>query len=76
MSLLWDIGATVFKLVQVLLYGPAQKEISSWPLSAKKDLGSVLTLLQKDESVGLPDVRPMPSVGRGVSQKLKPLKFA
>jgi phage-related protein len=52
----------------VLFYHPAQAEIVSWPPDVKKELGSVLTLLQKGEAVGMPDVRPMPSVARGVSE--------
>ena len=34
----------------------------------KKELGAVLTRLQKGESVGMPDIRPMPSVGSSVSE--------
>lgn len=56
------------KWQSVLIYDTAQREISSWPVDVKKDLGSVLTLLQKGTSVGMPDVRPMPSVGKGVSE--------
>jgi len=52
----------------VLIYDPAQREISSWPTEIKKELGSVLTLLQKGMSVGMPDVRPLPAVGKGVSE--------
>ena len=52
----------------VHIYDPAQKEIKDWPVEVRKDLGSVLTLLQKGESVGLPDVRPMPSVAKGASE--------
>lgn len=52
----------------VHVYGPARKEILSWPAEAKKELGSVLTLLQKGETVGMPDVRPMPSVAKGVAE--------
>jgi phage-related protein len=52
----------------VIFYHPARDEILSWPADVKKELGSVLTLLQKGESVGMPDVRPMPSVGKGVSE--------
>ncbi len=47
---------------------PAQKEISKWPSSIKKELGGVLTRLQKGEVVGMPDVRSMPTVGKGVAE--------
>ena len=56
------------KWQHVLIYAPAQREISFWPVEIKKDLGSVLTLLQKGTSVGMPDVRPMASVSKGVSE--------
>jgi phage-related protein len=52
----------------VYLYDPARKEIREWPLEVKKNLGSTLTQLQMGESVGMPDVRPMPAVARGVSE--------
>jgi phage-related protein len=37
-------------------------------MEVKKELGSVLTLLQKGERVGMPDIRAMPTVGKGVSE--------
>ena len=37
-------------------------------MEIKKDLGSILSLLQMGESVGMPDVKPMPSVAKGVSE--------
>ena len=40
----------------------------AWPLEVRKELGSTLTRLQKGESIGMPDVRPMPGVGRQVSE--------
>lgn len=52
----------------VYIYDPARKEIRDWPLEIKKDLGSVLMRLQLGESVGMPDVRPMPSVAKGASK--------
>jgi phage-related protein len=52
----------------VFIYDPARKEIRDWPIEIKKDLGSILTRLQLGESVGMPDVKPMPSVGKGVSE--------
>lgn len=52
----------------VLIYDPAQKELHDWPADVKKDVGAVLTRLQKGESPGMPDVRPMPSVAPGVAE--------
>ena len=43
-------------MIPVLMYKSARNEILSWPLEVKKDFGSVLTKLQKGESVGYPDV--------------------
>ncbi len=40
---------------QVHIYEPARKEIIHWPLEVKKDLGSILTKLQKGDLVGYPD---------------------
>ena len=40
----------------------------SWPIEVKKELGSVLTRLQKGESIGMPDVRPMPDIGPQASE--------
>jgi len=37
-------------------------------MEIKKDFGSVLTQLQLGERVGMPDVRPMPSVAKGASE--------
>ena len=54
--------------LKVLIYDPARKTIHNWPYRIKKDLGDVVTKLQKGEPVGMPDVRPMPSIGKGVSE--------
>ena len=35
------------KWLSVIFYEPARKEIFSWPIEIKKDLGSILTKLQK-----------------------------
>ncbi len=51
---------------QVLIYEPARKEILSWPMEAKKDLGSILTKLQKGSEVGYPDTESMNTVASGV----------
>lgn len=37
-------------------------------MEIKKDLGSILTLLQMGESVGMPDVKHMPSIAKGASE--------
>lgn len=52
----------------VYIYDPARKEIRDWPIEIKKDLGSILTRLQLGESVGMPDVRHMPSIAKGASE--------
>ena len=49
------------KWLSVVFYEPARKEILSWPTEIKKDLGSILTKLQKGESVGEPDTKLMKS---------------
>jgi phage-related protein len=49
----------------VQIYDPARDEIIDWPIEVRKDLGSVLTKLQKREKVGMPDVRAMPSIAKG-----------
>ena len=54
--------------IPVLIYGPVRDAIHAWPLDVKKELGSVLTRLQKGESVGMPDVRPMPNIAAGASE--------
>lgn len=52
--------------LRVLIFEPARKEILRWPLDAKKDLGSILTKLQKGAEVGYPDTEPIGTVGPGV----------
>lgn len=54
--------------LKVLISDPARKTIHRWAYRVRKDLGDVLTKLQKCEPVGMPDVRPMPSIARGVSE--------
>jgi phage-related protein len=54
--------------IPILFYGPVRIVIHDWPLEIKKELGSVLTRLQKGESIGMPDVRPMPDIGPQVSE--------
>lgn len=54
--------------LSVLIYDPARKEIVSWPLSIKKDLGAILTKLQKRDLVGYPDIDQMKSVAQGCAE--------
>jgi phage-related protein len=49
----------------VHIYELARIEIQSWPIEIKKDLGSILTRLQKGELVGYPDIKPMNQVMPG-----------
>lgn len=51
--------------LRVLIFEPARKEILHWPIEAKKDLGSILTKLQKGAEVG-PDTEPINTVASGV----------
>jgi hypothetical protein len=53
--------------IPVRFYGLSRDVIHGWPLEVKKELGSVLTRLQKGESIGMPDVRPMPDISQQVS---------
>lgn len=55
-------------LIPVRFYGPVRDEIHDWPMGVKKELGSVLTKLQKGESIGMPDVRPMPDFASKASE--------
>jgi phage-related protein len=55
-------------LIPVRFYGPVKNIIHGWPIEVKKELGSVLTRLQKGESIGMPDVRPMPEINPHVSE--------
>ncbi|MCC6277566.1 MAG: type II toxin-antitoxin system RelE/ParE family toxin [Oligoflexia bacterium] len=52
--------------LEVLIYEPARSEIQRWPLEVKKDLGSILTKLQKGSPVGYPDTLLMSTVAPGV----------
>lgn len=54
--------------LNVLIYDPARKEIAAWPLSIKKDLGAILTKLQKKDFVGYPDIDQMKSVAQGCAE--------
>jgi phage-related protein len=71
MSPLWDKIPThceKWPVKTVFVLETARKTIRSWPSEVKKELGAVLLRLQQGETIGMPDVRPMPSVGRGVSE--------
>jgi phage-related protein len=52
----------------VRLYEPVRKLIHGWPIEVRKELGALLTRLQKGESVGMPDVRPMPDIAPGAAE--------
>jgi phage-related protein len=54
--------------IPVRFYGPVRDVIHGWPLDVKKELGSVLTRLQKGESIGMPDVRSMPDISLQTSE--------
>lgn len=56
------------ELIPVRFYGAVRDVIHDWPLEVKKELGSVLTRLQKGEFIGMPDVRPMPDIGPQASE--------
>ena len=60
-----DILVKIKDRFSVVIYDPARKEILTWPIEIKKDLGSILTKLQKGESVGEPDTKSMKSVASG-----------
>jgi phage-related protein len=71
MSLIWDIKIWEFKMAEWILvrfYGPVRDVIHDWPIDVRKELGSVLTRLQKGESIGMPDVRTMPEIYARVSE--------
>lgn len=53
------------KWLAVIMSEPAKKEIHSWPEEIRKDLGSILTKLQKGDPVGPPDTEPMRTVATG-----------
>ncbi len=52
----------------VRIYAPIRDVVRRWPTEIKKELGAVLTRLQKGESIGMPDVRPMPDVESGAAE--------
>lgn len=54
--------------IPVRFYRPVRDVIHGWPLQVRKELGAVLTRLQKGESIGMPDVRPMPDIGAQASE--------
>lgn len=55
----------VLFLRPVRIYEPARVSILSWPYEVKKDLGSILTKLQKGDPVGYPDTKSMMEVTPG-----------
>jgi len=54
------------KEVQIL--SAARKQIRSWTIEIKKEVGVVLMRLQSGDNIGMPDIRRMPSVARGVAE--------
>lgn len=60
------MAAPEWKAVQ--FYGPIRKIIHDWPVEVRKELGAILTRLQKGQSIGMPDSRPMPIVHAGVAE--------
>ena len=52
----------------VEIHPAARKQIKSWPVEIKKELGVVLMRLQRGEVIGMPDVRRMASVSRGACE--------
>jgi phage-related protein len=48
--------------IPVSFYGPVREIIHCWPFQVRKELGALLTRLQRRESIGMPDIRPMPSI--------------
>ena len=56
---------TESRLRPVEIYEPVRKLIRSWSPDLRRELGAVLVRLQRGEIVGMPDVRPMPTVARG-----------
>jgi len=49
--------------LQVFISDQARKEILEWPLEIRKDLGAILTKLQKGSLVSYPDTKPISTVG-------------
>jgi len=54
--------------IAVRIHGPVREVLRSWPVPVRKELGTILTRLQKQESIGMPDIRAMPGIGRGISE--------
>lgn len=54
------------EMISVEIYEPVRKIIKSWPVVVRRELGATLLRLQRGEFVGMPDVRAMPAVAKGV----------
>ena len=52
------------RLVEIV--DPVRKIILRWPVGARQEFGAILLRLQNSEFVGMPDVRAMPTVRKGV----------
>jgi phage-related protein len=72
MSLLWDIGLVTSRGLAIMhnveIHPAARKQIKTWPIEIKKELGVVLMRLQRDETIGMPDVRRMASVSKSACE--------
>ena len=55
-------------LQRVSMNDPAVGEIRTWPSEIRVDLGAILLRIQMGLPVGLPDVNPMPTVSKNVSE--------
>jgi len=56
------------ELVPVQVYEPVRKVIKNWPVAVRRELGATLLRLHRGELIGMPDVRAMPSIAKGVSE--------
>jgi phage-related protein len=48
--------------IPVHFFDPVREIIHGWPFTVRKELGALLTRLQRHESIGMPDVRPMTEI--------------
>lgn len=53
------------KALAVIFYAPFRKELNLWSTEIKKDLGFVLTKIQKGQFVGYPDTKAMKVLAAG-----------
>ena len=64
MSLIWDNLKEKWTMgdIPVRFFGPVREIIHGWAFDVRKELGALLTRLQRRESIGMPDIRPMPDI--------------